>query len=43
MARRILDHLGLPSTAPPVAGSRAPEEAFDPPPAYDGADSTWEE
>ncbi len=43
VAKRILDHLGLPSTGPPVATSRAPEETFDSAPEYDGADSTWDE
>lgn len=43
VAKRILDYLGLPSTGPPVARSRAPEERFDSGPAYDGADSTWDE
>ena len=43
VARRILDHLGLPSTGPPVARPRAPEEVFDSPPEYDGADPTWDE
>jgi hypothetical protein len=43
VAKRILDHLGLPSTGPPVARSRAPEETFDPGPEYDGADSIFSE
>jgi hypothetical protein len=43
VAKRILDHLGLPSTGPPVARSPAPEETFDPGPGYDGADATWDE
>ena len=29
MAKRILDHLGLPSTGPPVLRSGAPDEALD--------------
>ena len=40
VAKRILDHLGLPSTGPPAARPAAPEEVFDSPPEYDGADST---
>jgi len=43
VAKRVLDHLGLPSTGPPVARSRAPEAAFDPAPEYDGADTTYKE
>jgi len=43
VAKRILEHLGLPSTGPPVARSPAPEETFDPGPGYDGVDSTWDE
>jgi len=43
VAKRVLDHLGLPSTGPPVATSRAPEETFEPEPEYDGADSTYDE
>jgi hypothetical protein len=43
VARRILDHLGLPSTGPPAARPRAPEEVVDWPPEYDGADPTWDE
>ena len=43
VAKRILDHLGLPSSGPPVARSRVPEETFDPGPEHDGVDSTWVE
>jgi hypothetical protein len=43
VAKRILDHLGLPSTGPPLSRPRAPEETFDPGPEYDGADSTRDE
>jgi len=43
VAKRILDHLGLPSTGPPVARSPAPEETFDPGPEYDAGDSTYDE
>ncbi len=38
VAKRILDHLGLASTGPPVPKPRAPYEAFDPGPEYGGAD-----
>ena len=43
VAKRILDHLGLRSTGPPVLRSRAPDEALDPGPEYGGADPTYDE
>lgn len=38
VARRILDHLGLASTGPPLARAVAPEPAADPDPEYGGPD-----
>ena len=43
VAKRILDHLGLPSTGPPVARAVAPAEAADPGPEYGGADPIYED
>ncbi len=43
VASLILDHLGLPSTRPPVVRSGAPDEAADPGPEYGGADPTYGE
>ena len=43
VAKRILDHLGLPSTGPPLVRSVAPEEAADPGPEYGGADPIYED
>jgi Putative transposase/Transposase zinc-binding domain len=43
VAKRILDHLGLVSTGPPVPKPRAPDEAPDPGPEYDGADPTYDD
>jgi hypothetical protein len=43
VAKRILDHLGLPSSGPPPSRPRAPAETFDPDPEHDGADSSWDE
>jgi Putative transposase len=42
-AKRILDHLGLVSTGPPVPKPQAPDEAPDQGPEYDGADSTYDD
>jgi hypothetical protein len=38
VAKRILDHLGLASTRPPLVRPPAPEEATDPGPEYGEAD-----
>ena len=43
VAKRILDHLGLVSTGPPVPKPRAPDEALDPGPDYGGADVTYDD
>ena len=43
VAKRILDHLGLQSTGPPVARSPALDEALAPGPEYGGADPTYDE
>jgi hypothetical protein len=45
VARRILDHLGLASRAPPIARARAPDELpdGDPVPNYAVADSTYDD
>jgi hypothetical protein len=45
VARKILDHLGLASQAPPLARASAPGEdvACDPGPDYAGADQTPED
>ena len=43
VAKRILDHLGLASTGPPLAKAAAPEEAADLGPEYSGADSTHDD
>lgn len=41
VAKRILDHLGLDSRAPPLARAQAPPEMLDPAPSYDGIDPTF--
>jgi hypothetical protein len=42
-AKRILDHLGLDSTGPPLAPSRVGEpDSVEPAPAYDVADPVYE-
>jgi len=44
VARRILEHLGLPTTGPPLATARLPEtEGCDPAPDYEQADPSWDE
>jgi uncharacterized protein YbaR (Trm112 family) len=44
VARRILAHLGLPTTGPPLAKARLPEsEGCDPTPDYEQADQSWDE
>ncbi len=43
IAKRILDHIGLPPTGPPVPKPPGPDEAPDPGPEYDGADSTHDD
>jgi len=44
VARRILEHLGLPRTGPPLAKARLPEiEGYDPAPDYEQADPSWDE
>jgi hypothetical protein len=40
VARRILDHLGLDSTGPPLARAQAQPEEFDPAPDYAAPDRT---
>jgi hypothetical protein len=43
MAKRILDHLGLDSTGPPVAGAQPHAEPLEPGPDYSTADSIYDE
>jgi len=44
VARRILEHLDLPTTGPPLAKARLPEsEGCDPIPDYEQADQSWDE
>jgi uncharacterized protein YbaR (Trm112 family) len=43
VAKKILDHLGLASTGPPLVRAEAPEEAAGPGPEYDRADPTYED
>ncbi len=43
VAKRILDHLGLASTGPPLAKAAAPDQAADPGPEYAGADPTYDD
>ncbi len=40
VARRILDHLGLDSTGPPLARAQSQPEEFDPGPDYAAPDPT---
>ena len=40
VARRILDHLGLDSTGPPLARAQSQPEEFDPGPDYSAPDPT---
>ena len=42
VARRILEHLGLDSTGPPLARARAAPEQFDPGPDYGVPDRSYE-
>jgi hypothetical protein len=44
VAKRILDHLDLDSTGPPLAPPRVgPPDSVDPAPAYDVADPVYDE
>ena len=43
VAKRILDHLGLASTGPPLAKAVAPEAVADPGPEYGEADPIYED
>ncbi len=44
VARRILEHLGLPATGPPLAKTRLTEcEGYDPAPDYEQAEPSWDE
>jgi hypothetical protein len=43
VAKRILDHLGLVSTGPPVSKSQTPDDVPDPGPEYDCADPTYDD
>ena len=44
VARRILEHLGLPATGPPLAKARFPDsEGCDLVPDYEPADPAWDE
>ncbi len=43
VAKRILDHLGLDSTGPPVARAAPPPEQVDLGPSYGGADPIYPE
>jgi len=46
VARRILDHLGLASRAPPLAGARAPDDpggSQDPGPGDQAGDPTYDQ
>jgi hypothetical protein len=43
VAKRILDHLGVDSTGPPLTAPRVvPPDSVDPAPAYDVADPVYE-
>jgi len=42
VAKRILDHLGLGSTGPPVAAVRGEPDCVEPAPDYDLADPIYE-
>jgi hypothetical protein len=41
VARRILDHLELDPTGPPLARARAPDDQLDPAPALDLVDPVY--
>ncbi len=43
VAKKILDHLGLASTGPPLVRAAAPEEAAEPGPEYGGADPSYDD
>jgi hypothetical protein len=43
VAKRILDHLALDSTGPPVARARPPAELLEPGPDYGAADPIYPE
>ncbi len=43
VAKKILDHLGLASTGPPLARAAAPEVAADHGPEYGGADPSYDD
>ena len=44
IAKRILDHLGVASTGPPLLlRAAAPEEHADPGPEYGGADPSYDD
>ena len=43
VARKILDHLGVASTGPPLLRAAAPEEHADPGPEYGGEDPSYED
>ena len=44
LARRILEHLGLPATGPPPAKARLPDsDGCDPGPDYEQPDPAWDE
>ena len=42
VAKRILDHLGLGSTGPPLAAARGEPDRVEPAPDYDLADPIYE-
>lgn len=41
VARRILDHLGLDATGPPLARAQAPDDLLDPAPVHDVVDPVY--
>jgi hypothetical protein len=41
VARRILDHLGLDATGPPLARAQAPDDLLDPAPGHDVVDPVY--
>ena len=43
VAKRVLDHLGLDSTGPPVARAAPPPEQVHPGPSYDAPDPIYPE
>ncbi len=42
VARRILEHLALDATGPPLSPARRAEESFDPMPRADAGDPVYE-